>query len=66
MDYLIDERIELIETIGKQILTVNTEYIPSINSLLLKQLILLDKIEKPKIIFSTVGEMKKANLNEGG
>lgn len=65
MDYLIDERIELIETIGKQILTVNTEYIPSINSLLLKQLILLDKIEKPKIIFSTVGEMKKANLNEG-
>ncbi|WP_133014344.1 hypothetical protein [Clostridium cuniculi] len=65
MDYLIDERIELIETISKQILTVNTEYIQSINSLLLKQLILSDEVEEPKIIFSTVGEMKKANLNEG-
>ena len=65
MDYLIDDRIELIEIISKQIVTVNTEYISLINNLLLEQVILSDEVEKPKTIFSTVSEMKKADLNEG-
>ena len=46
MDYLVEERLELIETIRNQVLNINEEDIPTINTILLNQIININNEDK--------------------
>ena len=65
MDYLVEERLELIETIRNQVLNINEEDIPTINTILLNQIININNEDKVNITFSTISDMKKADLKVG-